>query len=138
MKVAARVKMGRGLIVVERFIVDSFETAQEEIEAIIENYNTEEERRYGEYAKLRELIEVLEVVDKNAMNHDWSKTNLTTKGGYDVWECMQCALVRKRRMGQPPVGGCSPHLVCKEHNKQFASEANLKRHNKKYHEGRWS
>lgn len=126
--------LATGELLPEEASVGSLATAREELKELIERFNEEEKRRYGDDAQLRELVAV-DTDQKGKLQHDWHKKSLCgerNKRGriVDIWQCRGCGIRREvTTLGGVPRGGdCFPERTCVVCCKVFANAANLRRH----------
>jgi len=118
---------------IEKLPVNSLETAEEEVKAMIENFN----KNLWPGEKPRKFIEIIKGGEK--LLHNWERQNLVTQrdkyGLYDTYICKNCGLKQKRRsISRPLPTACYPDRTCTICNKVFKSKKNLIRHQMKKHE----
>lgn len=136
-KVRALIDLGDGKEYEDVLKVSSMETAQADIEAILERFNQEECQLYGDDVKQRKLIRIIE--DTGFRSHDWRKVNLVgqrdRRGIYDLYECTSCLMKYKRYGlgGGLLVTDCYPGQVCTKCNWTFKTKDSLIKHNQRKH-----
>lgn len=106
------------------------------IRGLLEDFNEEEIDRYGDKARLRELVSV--DTTSGTRMCSWTRVNAVTladrKGLYNRYRCDKCRLtVRTHAMARPAEKECHPERVCTICNKEFASDTNLARHMARKH-----
>ena len=111
--------------------VSSLDTAEDEVNKLLERFNREEKERYGPVAPVRKLIRIIGGTGENI--HEWEKNNLFTrkssKGLYDEWKCNICGIKEKAYgLCRPIGGGCFPERTCILCNKVFKSGKNKIKH----------
>lgn len=117
-------------------VPDFVEDLQEYFENMIKEYNEVETDRYGEKARLRKLIKVMDKTDEVDYCDFFKMTLITEKdrtGYYDLMKCKNCGFEYKRRELRHKKRRCFPERTCEECNKTFATIKNYKRHMEKYH-----
>lgn len=120
--------------------VEEGEDPQTHFENLIKTFNEEEDRRKKQHPNYkpsyRELISVGESTGKEKTICDFHKINTSTIGrkgtNYDLMRCSICEIIIQRfglGLGFDYKRECHTELVCKQCNKQFKTEVNLKKHN---------
>ena len=101
---------------------------------LIDNFNKEEQQKYGPSAKLRRFLGFSLSTITFSKCMFFRVTSKDARGDYNYWQCKNCGLVVRQKRGVPlPDKVCYPGKVCRVCSKEFESEKNLKRHNWKYH-----
>ncbi len=117
----------------EELTVPSLEEAERSVLAIIEEYNKEEERRYGERARKRKL---LGIIGQTSDVHNWIKQTVVYNNKVE-YICSRCHLIKRvphASLSRPGTQEkCYPERVCRRCNKQFISAENYSRHYRKKH-----
>ena len=117
----------------EELTVPTLEGAERSVLAIIEEYNIEEERRYGETARKRRL---LGIIGQASDVHNWVKQTVVYNGKVE-YICSRCHLIKRiphASLSRPGTQEkCYPERVCRICNKQFVSTKNYNRHYLKKH-----
>lgn len=117
----------------EELTVLSLEVAETAVLVILEEYNIEEERRYGEKARKRRL---LGIVGQTSDVHNWVKQTVVYNNKVE-YICSRCHLIKKISYASLSRPGtqekCYPERVCRICNKQFVSTKNYNKHYMKKH-----
>jgi len=121
-----------GEFIDEAYVSDEGGDLETDIKNALNEFNEEEDRRYGKKARQRFFVRL--IGGTGTLVHQWHKVNLSgikdTAGIHDVWSCSQCKLTRHIHFldGVPSGGNCFPERTCAICNRVFKSIENFKKH----------
>jgi len=108
-----------------------------QVKEAVNRFNKEEKSMYGNKAKPREFIRLLD--GKMSLEHEWHKKNIYGQRDrqghiYDEWECDRCGLrLLNYGLGGPTPGHCYPERTCRKCQRLFKTVKNFERHERMIH-----